>query len=59
MKKAREKLLRLLIRNFGTERLESGLTKPGEKRDAALVLHGFLHGVQAREEIKEQEAQSA
>ena len=33
--------------------------KPGEKRDAALILHGFLHGVQAREETKEQDAQSA
>ena len=33
--------------------------QPGEKRDAELVLTGFLHGVQAREEIKEQEAQSA
>lgn len=32
---------------------------PGEKRDAELILYGFMHGVQAREEMKEQETQSA
>ena len=43
--------------NALAERLK-GL-KPGDKRDAELILHGFMHGVQAREEVKEQETKSA
>lgn len=31
MKKEKDKLLRLLIKNFGNARLESGLTKRGER----------------------------